>query len=413
MSVHRKAWPLFQFVWVALVLALGMQIQAAQVTPGIEVLLEDEFHLISGQRVGLITNLTGVDSKGTHIADLLQMHPNVTVAAFFAPEHGLRGDLEAGAYVASYIDPVTRIPVHSLYGNTRKPTAEMLRGIDVLIFDIQDVGTRFYTYIYTMAYAMEAAAEHDIPFIVLDRPNPIGGEIVEGPILDPRFSSFIGLYPIPLRHGMTVGELARYFNTEQNIGAKLTVVPMQGWERQMWFDETGLPWVPPSPNMVTISTATVYPGLGLIEGTNVSEGRGTSAPFETIGAPWIDGVELAQSLNQLGVPGVRFHPTTFKPNSSKFQGQRSEGVRIEVTDREAFRAVTTGLHVIRTLKTLYPNGFAWRAPDRNGRYFFDQLTGVETVRWLLDASAPVDNITRTWQEALDDFLEIRAKYLMY
>lgn len=388
-------------------------VEAARVQPGIEVLLDEYVHLIAGKRIGLITNHTGVDSQGTHIADLLKAAPQVTVAAFFAPEHGLRGDRPAGERIASYIDPATGVPVHSLYGNTLKPTPEMLRGIDVLLFDIQDVGTRFYTYIYTMAYAMEAAAEQDIPFIVLDRPNPIGGEIVEGPVLDPRFSSFVGLYPIALRHGMTVGELALFFNTEQNIGADLTVVPMRGWERSMWFDDTGLPWIAPSPNMRTLATATVYPGLGLIEGTNVSEGRGTDRPFETIGAPWIDGQRLAEALNGLDLPGVRFHPTTFTPTTSKFQGQRSEGVLIEVTDRTSFRAVTTGVSVIRIIKTLYPGEFAWRAPDRSGTYFFDLLVGIDSVRMLLELNAPADNIARTWAAPLANFQELRANYLLY
>lgn len=412
--MHKHVGWLIALLFVAVSFGVGQGVaSAAKVQPGIEVLLNEYLHLIAGKRVGLITNHTGIDAQGTHIADLLQAAPQVTVAAFFAPEHGLRGDRPAGERISSYIDPATGVPVHSLYGSTLKPTSEMLRGIDLLLFDIQDVGTRFYTYIYTMAYAMEAAAEQGIPFIVLDRPNPIGGEIVEGPVLDPRFSSFVGLYPIALRHGMTVGELALFFNTEQNIGADLTVIPMRGWERSMWFDDTGLPWVAPSPNMRTLSTATVYPGLGLIEGTNVSEGRGTDRPFEMIGAPWIDGMELADALNRLDLPGVRFHPTTFTPTTSKFQGERSEGVLIEVTDRSSFRAVTTGIAVIRTIKTLYPTEFGWRAPDRSGRYFFDLLAGSDTVRMLLDLSAPVLNIVRTWDEDLTQFQAVRAKYLLY
>ena len=386
---------------------------AAQVQPGIEVLLDEYLHLIEGKRVGLITNHTGIDSNGTHIADLLNVAPGVTVAAFFAPEHGLRGDRPAGERIASYVDPDTGVPVHSLYGNTLKPTPEMLQGIDVLLFDIQDVGTRFYTYIYTMAYAMEAAAEQGIPFIVLDRPNPIGGEIVEGPVLDPRFSSFVGLYPIALRHGMTVGELALFFNTEQNIGADLTVIPMQGWERSMWFEDTGLPWVAPSPNMRYPSTAFVYPGLGLLEGTNVSEGRGTARPFEFIGAPWIDALELYAELEKLNLPGVRFHPLFFTPTTSKYEGQPSQGVAVEVVDRERFRAVTTGLSVISTIMALYPDDFAWRAPDRSGRYFFDLLAGTDKIRMLLEWTAPVPNIASVWEDDLTHFQTLRAKYLLY
>lgn len=409
----RHSCTLVRLGFTLMAVALVATVAFGSVSPGVEVLLDSELHLISGKRVGLITNMTGIDSQGTHIADRLRATHGVELVAMFAPEHGLRGDRQAGEYVPSYVDPVTKLPVHSLYGNTRRPTSEMLRGIDVLIFDIQDVGTRFYTYIYTMAYAMEAAAEHGIPFIVLDRPNPIGGEIVEGPVLDPKLSSFVGLYPIPLRHGMTVGELALFFNSEFGIGADLTVVPMRGWKRWMWFDDTELPWVPPSPNMRTLATATVYPGLGLIEGTNVSEGRGTEAPFEIIGAPWIDGPRLAAALNAKGIPGVRFGVATFTPTTSKYQGERSEGVRIEVTDRARFRAVTTGLHVISTIKELYPNRFAWRAPDRSGRYFFDQLAGVESVRWLIDARTPVPNIVRSWQGPLEEFLKRRDLYLLY
>lgn len=411
MPVRTPRWLLCAVVLV--LLAAPASASGAAVKPGIEVLLQKGLHLIEGKRVGLITNMTGVDSQGRHSADLVRATPGVELVALFAPEHGLRGDRQAGEYVPSYVDPVTGLPVYSLYGETRKPTPAMLRGIDVLIFDIQDVGARFYTYVYTMAYAMEAAAEHGIPFIVLDRPNPIGGEIVEGPVLDPSLSSFVGLYPIALRHGMTVGELALYFNSEFGIGAELTVVPMEGWSRSMWFDETGLPWIPPSPNMRTLATATVYPGMGLIEGTNVSEGRGTDAPFETVGAPWIDGERLAAELNALGLPGVRFHPVVFTPTASKYEGQRSEGVRIEVTDRTRYASVTTGLHLIATLKRLYPQDFAWRAPDRSGRYFFDQLSGDRTVRQKLDAGVPVPAIVQSWQEALDAFLARRARYLLY
>lgn len=384
----------------------------AQVKPGIEVLLDEYMHLIEQKNVGLITNMTGVDSEKTHIADVLQQHSSdVNVAAFFAPEHGLRGDKAAGEYVASYVDEATGVPVYSLYGETRKPTPSMLEDVDVLLFDIQDVGTRFYTYIYTMAYAMEAAAEEGIPFVVLDRPNPIGGTIVEGPILDTQFSSFIGMYPIALRHGMTVGELARYFNSEYGIDTELTVVPMRGWQRDMWFNETGLPWIAPSPNMVTVDTAFVYPGMGLIEGTNVSEGRGTEAPFEIIGAPWVDGEKLAAVLNEQHIPGVQFQPVTFTPTESKFAGVPSEGVRVEVTDRDVFRSVTTGFHVIGALYELYDE-FAWRPPS-GGQHFFDLLTGHKHVRWLVEQNTPADNIVSVWEGDVSEFKAKRAQYLIY
>lgn len=272
---------------------------------GVEVLLDEELDQLEGKNVGLITNPTGVDQELNSIVDTLHNHPDVNLVSLYGPEHGVRGSEQAGDYVEFYIDERTGLPVYSLYGETRKPTPEMLEGVDVLLFDIQDVGTRFYTYIYTMAYAMEAAAENDIEFMVLDRPNPIGGVSVEGPVLDPDYSSFVGLYPIPLRHGMTVGELALLFNDEFDIGADLSVVEMNGWERSDYYDDTPLEWVLPSPNMPTLDTAAVYPGAALIEGTNVSEGRGTTKPFELIGAPFIDGVDLAEQLNNAGLPGVQ------------------------------------------------------------------------------------------------------------
>jgi uncharacterized protein YbbC (DUF1343 family) len=283
---------------------------------GEEVLLNDRMDLLKGKRVGLITNPTGVDRSLKSIVDTFYHNKNIHLTALFGPEHGVRGSEDAGAYVPFYIDKKTHIPVYSLYGETKKPTPEMLKNVDVLVFDIQDVGTRFYTYIYTMAYAMQAAKENHIPFIVLDRPNPLGGTKVEGPVLDPKYSSFVGMYPIALRHGMTVGELAKYFNNEFNIGADLTVVKMKGWKRNEYYDETPLQWVMPSPNMPTLDTALVYPGAALFEGTNVSEGRGTTRPFELIGAPYIDGDVLAQKLNELKLPGVVFRSANFTPTTS-------------------------------------------------------------------------------------------------
>ncbi|MCY9141983.1 DUF1343 domain-containing protein, partial [Peribacillus frigoritolerans] len=302
-----------------------------KVSPGIEVLLKEEENVLSGKKVGLITNPTGIDSKLTSIVDLLHDDPDINLTALFGPEHGVRGDAQAGASVEYYIDEKTGLPVYSLYGKTKKPTPEMLKDVEVLVFDIQDVGTRYYTYIYTMAYAMEAAKENDIPFIVLDRPNPQGGESVDGPVLEPEFSSFVGLYPIPLKHGMTVGELATLFNKEFKIGADLKVIKMKGWKRDMDYDDTGLPFVLPSPNMPTVSTTYVYPATGLIEGTNVSEGRGTTKPFELIGAPYINSDELAGKLNALRLPGVKFRAASFTPTFSKHAGKLSHGVEIYIT----------------------------------------------------------------------------------
>ncbi len=358
-----------------------------KVSPGIEVLLKEEKNVLSGKKVGLITNPTGIDSKLTSIVDLLHDDPDINLTALFGPEHGVRGDAQAGASVEYYIDEKTGLPVYSLYGKTKKPTPEMLKDVEVLVFDIQDVGTRYYTYIYTMAYAMEAAKENDIPFIVLDRPNPQGGESVDGPVLEPEFSSFVGLYPIPLKHGMTVGELATLFNKEFKIGADLKVIKMKGWKRDMDYDDTGLPFVLPSPNMPTVSTTFVYPATGLIEGTNVSEGRGTTKPFELIGAPYINSDELAGKLNALRLPGVKFRAASFTPTFSKHAGKLSHGVEIYITDREEFKAVPTGLHIIKTIQDLYPGDFEFLAANN-----FNLLIGNGWVMSRIKEGSTVNEI---------------------
>ncbi|PYZ92965.1 hypothetical protein CR194_14245 [Salipaludibacillus keqinensis] len=373
---------------------------------GIDRLLDDQLDLVSGKNVGLVTNPTGVDQELNSIVDLLFDHPEVELTALYGPEHGVRGDAQAGQYVEFYIDDRTELPVYSLYGQTRKPTPDMLEDVEVLLFDIQDVGTRFYTYIYTMAYVMEAAEENDIPVVVLDRPNPIGGDKVEGPVLDPDFSSFVGLYPIPLRHGMTVGELAYFFNEEYDIDAELTVVEMDGWERWMNYDDTPLHWVLQSPNMPTLDTAFVYPGAALIEGTNVSEGRGTTKPFEMIGAPFIDSTELAATLNDLDLPGVTFRANSFTPAFSKHAGRLSNGVQIHIDDYDAFQPVETGLHLVSTLQELYPDDFVMTA-------FFDNLIGDGDIRQQVLAGTPVEEIVQGWQAELDEFKELREDYLLY
>jgi uncharacterized protein YbbC (DUF1343 family) len=373
---------------------------------GVEVLLEEEKDLIVGKRVGLITNPTGVDQELNSIVDLLYNDPDVELTALYGPEHGVRGNAQAGEYVEFYIDDQTGLPVYSLYGPTRKPTPEMLENIDVLIFDIQDVGTRFYTYIYTMAYAMEAAEENDIPFIVLDRPNPLGGKKVEGPVLDPDYASFVGNYPIPLRHGMTVGELATLFNKEFGIGADLTVVPMKGWKRDMYYDETPLQFVLPSPNMPTLDTALVYPGAALIEGTNVSEGRGTTKPFELIGAPFMNSSELAAELNALNLPGVQFRAASFTPSISKHQGKLSHGIQIHITDRDAYLPIETGLHIVKTIYDMYPE-------DVTITNFFNNLIGNGWVREAIMNGESVEEISKQWKKDLKDFHKIRKKYLIY
>ncbi|MBE3576560.1 MAG: DUF1343 domain-containing protein [Limnochordales bacterium] len=378
---------------------------------GIDILLTERIDLIAGKRVGLITNQTGRGRDGVHDADRLAADPRVKLVALFSPEHGIRGDEPPGAKVSSYIDPVLRIPVWSLYGQTLKPTPAMLANIDVLIFDIQDVGTRYYTYISTMAYAMQAAKEKGIRFIVLDRPNPIGGLKVEGPVLEDSYRSFVGIYPIPVRHGMTVGELALLFNEEFGIGADLEVVKMSGWQREMYWDATGLTWIKPSPNMVRLETALVYPGTCLLEGTNVSEGRGSPRPFEMIGAPWIDGDKLAQELNALSLPGVRFAPTAYVPTTSKYQGQRVEGVEIIVTDRQRFEAVRTGLWIIATLRKLYPRQF--RFTTSGGKYYFDTLIGNGWMRPALEQSESPDELLERSRPRLEAFVQVRSRYLLY
>jgi uncharacterized protein YbbC (DUF1343 family) len=380
---------------------------------GVEVLLKEKKHLIKGKRVGLITNPTGVDQQLNSIVDILYNDPDVNLVALYGPEHGVRGSAQAGEYVPYYIDEKTGLPVYSLYGPTRKPTPEMLKDIDVLLFDIQDVGTRFYTYIYTMAYAMEAAKENNIPFIVLDRPNPLGGTKVEGPVLDPKYSSFVGMYPIPLRHGMTVGELALLFNKEFGIGADLTVVKMNGWKRSMYYDDTPLHWVLPSPNMPTLDTALVYPGAAFIEGTNVSEGRGTTKPFELIGAPFIDGTELAEKLNALKLPGVIFREASFTPTFSKHSGKLSHGVQIHVTNRNAFKPVETGLHIVKTIHDLYPKDFAFREENSQGVSFFDLLLGNGWVRQAIKEGKSVEEMKQQWEEDLQKFKKTREQYLLY
>jgi uncharacterized protein YbbC (DUF1343 family) len=375
---------------------------------GVETLFREHKNLLKGKRVGLITNPTGVDSELRSSVDLFAEDPDIELTALYGPEHGVRGDAQAGDKVDYYIDEKTGLPVYSLYGDTRKPTPEMLKNVDILVFDIQDVGARFYTYIYTMAYAMEAAKEQGIPFVVLDRPNLLGGEVVEGPVLEEKYSSFVGKYPIPLRHGMTVGELAQLFNKEFGIGADLTVVKMKKWKRSFNYDETNLPFVMPSPNMPTLETAFVYPGTGLIEGTNVSEGRGTTKPFELLGAPFINGTVLSEKLNNLHLDGVKFRAASFTPSFSKHSGQLSHGVQVYVTDREKYQSVETGLHIVKTIHDLYGEEFSF---NKSGN--FDLLIGNSWVREELEKGTNVEDIIAKWQKDTKAFKKIRKQYLLY
>lgn len=384
------------------------------VIPGLERLLADRPDLVAGRRVGLVASTSSVDRDLTSAVTRLHRHPDIHLVALFGPEHGLRGEAQAGDSVATYLDPVTHLPVYSLYGDTKKPTPEMLREVDVLLVDLQDGGVRFYTYLATLAHVMEAAAEHDVPVIVLDRPTPIGGHKVEGPVLDPAYTSFVGPYPIPIRYGMTFGEVARLFNETFGIGCTLEVVPLAGWTRGMWFDQTGLPFVPPSPNLPTLDALTVYPGTCLVEGTNLSEGRGTTRPFEYIGAPWIDADDLARRMNDLALPGVRWRPVYFVPTFSKYSGELCQGVHLYVRDREQFRPVETALHLLHVVRSAYPEHFAWRPPWSAGGHFpIDLLSGGSLVREHLDASHPIPDLVEQWQPALRSFCAERARFLMY
>jgi uncharacterized protein YbbC (DUF1343 family) len=371
---------------------------------GLDVLVERQFQPLAGKRVGLITNQTGIDRDGRRNVDLMKQ-ADITVAALFSPEHGIAGS-EDRPGIADAIDPATGIQVFSLYGATNRPTPEMLRGIDALVFDVQDMGVHFYTYETTMAYAMEAAAKAGIPYYVLDRPNPLTGVRVEGPLLDAANVSFVGYFGgLPVRHGMTMGELATMFNAEKKIGAALTVIPMEDWHRGDWFDATDLPWVNPSPNMRSLNAAMLYPGLGMLEYAKISVGRGTGSPFEQIGADFIGGRQLAAYLNQRQIPGVRVYPTSFTPSESNFQGTRIEGVRFTIVNREMLDATRLGLEVAAAIQKLYPGKVDW-AVDK-------KLIGSDEVIRELQAGDDPRAIQQKVEDGVGEFVKLRQKYLLY
>jgi uncharacterized protein YbbC (DUF1343 family) len=374
-----------------------------RVRPGIEVLTGNGFAPLKGKKIGVITNHTGIDASGRSTLSLLLRAPGVKVRAIFSPEHGLSGQLDEK--IASGQDAATGLPVYSLYGQVKRPTARMLQGLDALVYDIQDVGTRFYTYVTTMAYAMEAAAGAGLDFYVLDRPDPITAAFVQGPVLDPGLQSFIGYFPLPVRYGMTAGELARLFNQEKAIGAKLHVVPMEGYRRQTWFDQTGLKWVNPSPNLRSLTQAILYPGVGMIESANVSVGRGTATPFEIVGAPWIAGDRLAGYLNRRHIAGIVFEPVTFVPGASPYAHQKCGGVRLRLVDRAALDTPALGIELAAALYHLY-----------SGKFQLDRTVGMIGSRQVLQAIKTGDDpqdIKRRWQPGLDRFKRLRAKYLLY
>jgi len=387
------------------------------VRPGIEVLLNDRRDRIRGARLGAVVHPASVLPDLRHTADALIECGELPLVSLFGPQHGARGEKQDNMVESEfYRDPHTGLPVHSLYGETRWPTEEMLQELDVLLYDLQDAGTRVYTFIYTMAYCMEACARCGKEMMVLDRPNPVNGREVEGNLLDPEFRSFVGRYPLPMRHGMTAGELARLFNAEYGIGCSLTVVEMQGWKRDHWFDRTGLPWVQPSPNLPTLDSATVYPGTVLVEGTGLSEGRGTTRPFELIGAPFIDSRAFAAHLNAQGLPGVWFRAAYFQPTFQKWAGQMCGGIQIHVTDRERFEPYLTGIAVISAARALYPDSFKWREPPYEYEYEklpFHILSGGKGIAEMIERQAPLSQIRQSWQQDINAFLRMRAQYLIY
>ena len=387
------------------------------VTPGIDRLLTVDRRLIAGRRVGLVCNPASVDGRLTHTADRLHADSDVTLAALFGPQHGFRSDLQDNMIETPHgEDRLRQVPVFSLYSDTREPTADMLSGLDVLVIDLQDVGTRVYTYIYTMANCMRAAARRGLPVVVCDRPNPIGGDQVEGASLQTAWSSFVGQYPIPMRHGMTIGELARLFNQAFGIGAALEVVPLDGWRRSMYFDETELPWVIPSPNLPTLDSAIVYPGAVLIEGTKLSEGRGTTRPFELIGAPWIDGERLAAALNARGLPGCHFRPVFFEPTFQKHARQTCGGCQIHVIDRRTFEPLRVAVELIDEFRREDPARFAWREPPyeyEHDKEPIDILYGSDRLRRTLDDSGSVAALVESWRADEEQFRRLREPHLLY
>jgi uncharacterized protein YbbC (DUF1343 family) len=381
---------------------------AATVLPGVEVFLSDIPPALRGKRVGLITNASAIDRSKTPVIDLIARHKDVKLVALLAPEHGIRGTAAAGEKISDEIDAKTGIPIFSLYkSEDRGPTPEMLKDVEVLIYDLQEVGGRTWTYVSTMGLSMQAAAKKGIPFVVLDRPNPIGGEIVEGALLEPAFKSFVGMYPIPARHGMTVGELATLINKQHGVGAKLIVSPAANWQRSQWLDDTGLPWTNPSPNLRSFAALQSYPGSVYFEGTNLTEGRGTDRPFEQIGAPWLKAPDVARVMNEKRLPGIRFEAVTLtvEPTAAKFKGQTIPGIRFAVTDKLAYRPVRTSLVLIDEIRRQHPADFAWSKT-------IDRLTGSDKVRLAIEGGR-LPALLDAWDREAEAFRDSRKPFLLY
>lgn len=393
------------------------KLQKKSVKLGLEKALGGEVNLFKDLRIGLICNQASVDHRYRHAADLFFQNPDINLTALFGPQHGIRGDVQDNMIETAHtVDKKTGLPIYSLYSETRQPTGEMLENLDALVFDLQDVGCRVYTFIYTMAYAMKSCAEFGKKMFVLDRPNPINGIGVEGNVLETGHESFVGQYPIPMRHGMTIGELAAFFNREFDINCDLQVITMDNWEREDFYDETDCPWVMPSPNMPTVDTAVVFPATVYFEGTEISEGRGTTRPFEIVGAPFIDAETLSESLKSLELSGVIFRPFQFLPTFQKYAGQHCGGVFLHISDRESFEPVITGLALVKTIYNLYPEKFKWKetayeyAFDRNP---FDVISGSTKTREFIEQNQSPENIEASWQKDLENFNIKRKKYLMY
>jgi uncharacterized protein YbbC (DUF1343 family) len=389
------------------------------VQTGLARLASEGSSLLADRRVGLICNATSVDAELRHAIEVLRADAAIDLAALFGPEHGVRGDAQDMIGVDAATDALTGLPVHSLYGHTEAslaPTPAMLDAIDVMVFDVQDVGSRYYTFVWTMLLAMRACAKVGKSFVVLDRPNPIGGIHVEGPGIEPGYESFVGLVSCPNRHGMTAGEIARWRHAVEKLDCQLAVIGMKGWQRDMWFEHTGLPWVLPSPNMPTVDTALVYPGMCLVEGTELSEGRGTTRPFELAGAPHLDGQRLARDLAAMELPGVKFRPVVYTPTFQKHAGQACGGVQLHVTNHETFKPYRTGVAFLKACRDQDPASFRWRAKA----YEFvdkipaiDLLAGTDAIRTGIEAGASLDELAARWPRDEGAFLEERAAYLLY
>lgn len=409
-AAARTAWAAVAAVAVAACSSSAETGAAAPaVRPGIEVLLSDSLGLVEGRRVGLVTNHTGRDRAGNSAIDLLARHPAVDLAVLFSPEHGIRGRAEAGEHVDGGVDEATGLTIHSLYGATTKPAPAMLEGLDVLVFDVQDVGARYYTYLSTMALAMEAAAGAGVRFVVLDRPNPIGGDVVQGNVLDPDFASFVGMYPVPMRHGLTAGEFARMAAGEFGAPGSPSVVVADGWRRSMTFGDTGVPWIAPSPNMPSVESALHYPGTCLFEGTNLSVGRGTARAFQQIGAPWLDAQALAARLAALDVPGAAFMPASFSPSQpgdGKFANLEVHGVRL-VAAAPDYDPTLAALALLVEARAASGGRWRWRPGH------FDRLAGTDQLRRAVEAGATYAELARGWGAGLDDFKARRLPYLLY